>query len=143
MENQTNTHPFLIALKSLAVEIHETAKSKGWWDKPEWLQWIEGSVVGVMPEHLREEMMKAGERQPGTAIALMHSELSEALEGIRHDNPPSDHIPQFSAAEEEYADTIIRILDESERRGYRIGEAILAKMAFNKTRGFRHGGKKI
>ena len=76
-------------------------------------------------------------------IALIHSELSEALEGLRHGNPPSDHIPDFNAAEEELADVVIRIMDMAEARGWRVAEAIEAKMKFNETRPYRHGGKEF
>jgi len=76
-----------------------------------------------------------------TKIALTHSELSEALEGLRAGNPKSDKIPEFNSAEEEYADAIIRILDHCAQRDWRIGEAVVAKIRYNATRPFRHGGK--
>lgn len=73
----------------------------------------------------------------------MHSELSEALEALRHGNKPDDHIPEFSGVEAELADVVIRILDYAEARGLRLAEAIEAKILYNSTRPRRHGGKKF
>lgn len=80
----------------------------------------------------------------GLALALMHSEISEALEWCRKDPAaPSDHIPEFTGLEEEMADLMIRILDFCEARKLRIGDALLAKHEFNKNRPYKHGGKKF
>lgn len=107
-------YEFITHLNRKAKEIYDTAVSKGWYEKP---------------------------REDGTVLMLMVSELAEALEGLRHGNPPSDKIPEFSAAEEELADCIIRILDTCHFKGWRIGEAIIAKMEMNKGRAYKHGGK--
>lgn len=77
----------------------------------------------------------------GEAIALMHSELSECLEFLRHDNPKSDKISEFSGAEEELADVIIRIMHYSWLKNLRVAEALIAKMKFNEQRPYKHGGK--
>ena len=103
-----------IPITTLAKEIHERAIQKGFWES------------GV-------------DRNDGEMIALMHSELSEALEAIRQRNPPSEHIPEFSGVEEEFADLIIRVLDTCYARGYRIEEAIHAKMKYNNGRPYKHG----
>lgn len=106
---------FIQTIGKLAQEIYNTAVEKGWYDK--------------------------GDRNDFEMIALVHGELSEAVEALRKGNPPSEKIPQFSHAEEEFADAIIRMLDQARKNNWDIGGAILAKMAYNKTRPYRHGNK--
>lgn len=79
------------------------------------------------------------DRNNGELIALMHSELSEALEALRHGDPPSEKIEGFTNVEEELADLIIRVMDMCPARGFRVGEAILAKHAYNLKRPHKHG----
>lgn len=79
------------------------------------------------------------EREMGTAIALMHSELSEALESHREGVPESAKIEGYSELEEELADTIIRIMDTAGEHDLDVGGAIVAKMRVNEDRPQKHG----
>ena len=62
-----------------------------------------------------------------------------ALEALRKGNNPDEHCPQFSGAEVELADVVIRIMDMAEARGWNVAGAIVAKHEFNKTRPYKHG----
>jgi hypothetical protein len=71
-------------------------------------------------------------------VALMHSELSEALEAARSPGP-SDKIPEFTGVEEELADLVIRAFDSSVERDLNLPDAIIAKLRYNLTRPYLHG----
>lgn len=105
---------FAAHFDTLAKAVHLNAVNHGWWE---------------------------GERNDGELIALIHSELSEALEGLRKGNPQDEHCPEFSSAEVELADAIIRIMDFSSARGWSVGSALVAKHRYNRGRSYRHGGK--
>ena len=73
------------------------------------------------------------------AMALIHSEISEALEAYRSGNPPDDHLPEFDGVTVELADAVIRILDLAGGLDLRVAEAIAAKMEYNTKRPHKHG----
>ncbi len=70
-------------------------------------------------------------------IDLMHSELGEMTEGVRKPTP-DQHCPEFTSEEIELADCIIRAFDYAGAFDLRLAEAIEAKMAYNKSRPYKH-----
>lgn len=111
-----------MSIKQLQQQIHQNNVDAGWWDNP---------------------------REKGTLLCLIHSEISEAMEGERKDLM-DDHLPHRKMAEVELADAIIRILDYAGAFGYDIEGAINEKLEYNKNRAdhkrenrSRDGGKKF
>lgn len=104
-------------------KFHEVAKSKGWHDEP----------VNVP-----------------TALALIHSEVSEALEDYREGKMALDcevtgtvtgRMLKPVGFPSELADVVIRCYDLAGALGIDLDHAIDLKHEFNKTRTHRHGGK--
>lgn len=72
-------------------------------------------------------------RNKGELLCLIHSEVSEAMEGERK-GLMDDKLTHRPMAEVELADTLIRIFDYAEAFGYDLQGAYEEKMAFNATR---------
>lgn len=89
------------------------------------------------------------DRNRAEMLCLIHSEISEAMEGERK-GLMDDHLPNRPMAEVELADAVIRIGDYCGRWGYDLGGAIVEKLAYNATRAdhkpenrAQEGGKKF
>lgn len=72
-------------------------------------------------------------RNVSEMLCLIHSEISEGLEGFRK-NLMDDKLPHRKMLEVELADAAIRIFDLAGGLGFNIGDAIAEKMAFNAQR---------
>jgi len=73
------------------------------------------------------------ERNKAELLCLIHSEVSEAMEGERK-SLMDDKLPHRPMAEVELADALIRILDYAGGFGYDLHGAYEEKMAYNATR---------
>lgn len=82
-------------------------------------------------------------RNKGELLALIHSEISEALEGERK-GLMDDKLPHRRMAEVELVDAIIRILDYAAGFGYDLQGAFDDKMAYNAIReDHKHEARRI
>jgi NTP pyrophosphatase (non-canonical NTP hydrolase) len=96
------------------------------------------------------------ERTFGDDVALLHSEVSEMFEAFR-DHGTDDatervtyqqitegaRIPKPEGVGSEAADVLIRLLDTCGRYGIDLLEEYERKMFYNRTRSYRHGGKRV
>jgi NTP pyrophosphatase (non-canonical NTP hydrolase) len=145
-----------LTVSDLVKRAYETAKEKGWHDRPATF---------------------------GDRIALIHSEASEALEAFRSLNNDSydavrqpvylnpetgnltrdrgRYVPQMFTSKDfihgnseyvlnkpegvvaELADIVIRVADLCGLYGIDLDAALEEKMAYNSTRPYRHGGKQL
>lgn len=105
-------------------------------------QRIKQAIRGLIQEAHGTAVLKGFHEEPrpfAETIALMHSELSEALEADRHGNPPDQHLPQYESVTVELADLIIRVFDTAGAMNLPLAEALIAKMKYNRTRPHRNG----
>lgn len=135
-----------VNLNELRDMVHRTAVEHGWWD------WSAIKVCCEFPAATRDDLTV---NEVGAKLALVHSEVSEALECVR-ENPsgivaPSTHLipnpdgtlgkPEGFASE--LADVLIRVLDICGALDIDIEAEVMAKHRYNETRPSRHGGKAL
>lgn len=91
------------------------SQTAGWWNNPETNERIDPDAVTP------------------TKLCLVHSEISEALEGHRK-SKMDDHLPHRQSFEVELADAVIRICDLAGAHGLDLGGALVEKMRYNAKR---------
>lgn len=123
---------FIYVFKHMAERINAWAEEKGWnADAP-----ARSPQLAALPS---EQFLSICLNHKITKLALVDTEIAEAIEGLRHGDPASDKIPEFRASEEELADAIIRIMHYAAFHKLRVAEALVAKFQMNHTRPYRHG----
>ncbi|WP_207145666.1 hypothetical protein [Brevibacillus brevis] len=109
----------IAAINALCKAAYNNAVEKGWYEEP---------------------------RSFGDVIALIHSELSEALEEYRRGKKFTEEYycnEKPCGIPSELADVVIRVFDFCGSQGIDLEKAIREKMKYNSTRTQRHGGKKL
>lgn len=102
-------------IDELVDRAHSNAIDKGFWD--EW-------ELSLMDDSLYNNVI-------ATRLALIHSEVSEALEALR--------VGDMENFAEELADVVIRVADLAGGLGIDLEGEIKKKMEKNKARGYKHG----
>lgn len=105
------------ALAELQAHVYQGNVKAGWWTN---LATGELKAKGDITEVLAK-------------LCLVHSEVSEACEGVRK-NLMDDKLPHRKMGEVELADAVIRILDLCGHEGYDLAGAIQEKLLFNQVR---------
>ena len=101
------------AINFFAADCHATSRKAGWYTD---------LTTGAPLNRNVPEM-----------LCLIHSEISEAMEGYRK-GLNDDKLPHRKMMEVELADAMIRIGDLASYMGFDLGAAITEKMAFNASR---------
>lgn len=100
-------------INQVVAECHGRSKAAGWFHNP-----TTGEPIA---------------RNVGEMLALIHSEISEALEGHRKDSNDT-HLPHRKMIEVELADALIRICDLAGYLKLDLGGAYREKLIYNETR---------
>jgi NTP pyrophosphatase (non-canonical NTP hydrolase) len=131
-----------LAINILQDEIHQRNVAAGWWHE------VQGAA-GPYPNVQTKVDLRTNKYVHFTKLALVHAEVSEALEGLRK-GCMDDHLPTRPMVEVELADAIIRILDLAGALNLDVGGAIVEKLDYNSKRAdhkpenrAKEGGKSV
>ena len=112
------------AIETLQERIHQGNVNAGWWTDLDTLQ--------SLAEECRIRT-RFGKALVAEKLALIHSEISEAMEASRK-NLMDDKLTHRKGVEVELADAVIRILDLAGALELDLAGAIQEKLAYNAVR---------
>jgi NTP pyrophosphatase (non-canonical NTP hydrolase) len=138
-------------LKEMQAEVREVNEANGWFENDRTV----GDDIALLHSEASEmfEAYRDGGLADHTSYRWHHLTCArgeaQARDGGPHDDvectgSPRDCIPpKPEGFGSECADVLIRLLDTCERRGVDLDWEIERKLAYNRTRGHRHGGKLV
>lgn len=133
------TEEMFHTLNSLCRNIHEVNVEMGWWAS---VKSVQQSLIiiksNLSPEEKKELIDALGisnisDRNMGELLCLVHSEISEAMEGFRK-NLMDDKLKDRKMFDVELADAVIRIFDICGKYNIPLGTIIAEKVAYNTIR---------
>ena len=124
MQAQRNFNNRVHTLNALQFAIHQANVTAGWWtDLSTNMDLAKEARLGT----------RLGKALVAEKLCLIHSEISEAMEGHRK-GLMDDKLPHRGMLEVEMADAVIRILDLCGALKLDLAGAIFEKLAYNQTR---------
>lgn len=122
------------ALNDISTVIHQQNVDAGWWEDLHNVLDIIDTAMQDDPHEVRQLMQKKVQTWfVMSKLALVHSEISEMLEGIRK-GKMDDHLPDREASEVEGADAFIRLADLMGFLQHQLGTATGEKFDYNQER---------
>lgn len=112
------------AAQALQDSCHGAAYNAGWWHDLK-------TGIDLTNDYMADGMQST--RNIGELLCLVHSEISEAMEGARK-RLPDDKLPTRPMLEVELADAVIRIFDMAGGLYLDLPGAIVEKLAYNASR---------
>ncbi len=117
----------VVAIRTLIYSCHLAALNAGWWNN------LKTGECVIKIDELTELNYLEPPSLVGEKLALIHSEISEAMEGHRK-GLKDDKLPNRTMFEVELADAIIRICDLAGALDLDLAGAIQEKLDYNATR---------
>lgn len=147
-KNMTNT------LAELEQQVYEVNEVNGWFEEDRTV----GEDIALLHSEVSEMLEAYRDHGLADYSTVKYDNLTQASDraveiiGRMHHEQATDEEIFYLAAEglakpegfgSEAADVLIRLLDTCRRRGVNLEYEVQRKLAYNATRGHRHGGKRL